>query len=62
MSKSFITAAVVIVSFGAGITFLAWNVKPDSLDFLAIIFFLFTGWYATKFKFGNISNEPKKAK
>lgn len=52
--KGFITAVVVIVSFGLGVVALLYRGKSDGLDLLAVVLFLFTGWYATKFKFGKV--------
>lgn len=52
--EAFITAVVVIVSFGAGIVSLTWRGPTDILDLLSVVLFIFTGWYATKFKFGKL--------
>lgn len=52
--KSFITFAVVIVSFAAGIVLLTWNEPTDGLDMIAVVVFIFTGWYGGKFGFAKL--------
>lgn len=52
--EAFITAVIVFVAFGAGIVSLTWDSPTTGLDLLSIVLFIFTGWYATKFKFGKL--------
>lgn len=53
-NKGFVTFAVVIVAFSLGIISLTWEGPTTGLDLLAVLLFIFTGWFAQRFNFGKI--------